>query len=114
MRLLILRTRAQTAGNLLLQASRRDTRVDWLRVRDSFGFAVGDVLGVGFADGVGEGNFAAVGGLDGVVGHGPVFCVGDGAGGGGFYVEVVDLEVDQGGVGVSGNVERLFGSGGFD
>ena len=55
--------------------------------------AVGDVFGVSFARGVGEGDFAAVGRGDDVVGHGPVFCVGDCACGGGFYVEVVDFEV---------------------
>jgi len=59
---------------------------------DSFGFAEGDVFGVGFAGGVGEGDFAVVGGFDGVVSQGPVFCVGDGAGGGGFDVEVVESE----------------------
>ena len=64
-----------------------------MKVGDSFGFAVGDVFGVGFGGGVGEGDLAVVGGFDGVVGHAPVFCVGDGAGGGGFDVEVVEAEV---------------------
>ena len=76
----------------------------------SFGLAVGD----GFAGGVGDGDFAAVGGFDGVVGEGPVFCVGDGAGGGGFDVEVVEAEVVECGVGVGADVEGLFGAGGLD
>ena len=71
-------------------------------------------MGLAFAGGFGEGDFAAVGGFDGVVGDGPVFCVGDGAGGGGFDVEVVEAEVVEGGVGVGADVEGLFGAGGFD
>jgi len=63
-------------------------------VGGSFGFAVGYVFGVGVAGVADEGDFAAVGGGDVVVGHGPVFCVGDCAGGLGFDVEMVDIEVD--------------------
>jgi hypothetical protein len=40
---------------------------------NSFGFAVGDVFGVEFGGAVGEGDFAAVCGGDGVVEHFPVF-----------------------------------------
>ena len=79
----------------------------------SFGFAVGDVFGAGVR-GVGEGDFASVCGDDDVVGHGPVFGVGYGSGGGGFDVKVIDLEVDQGGVGVGRDIEGLFCAGGLD
>ena len=65
-------------------------------------------------DVVGEGDFAAVGGGDGGVGDCPVSCVGDGAGGGGLDVEVVELEVDQWGVWVGAYREGPFGSGGLD
>jgi len=81
---------------------------------NSFGFAVGDVFGVGFARGVVEGYFAAVGGGDGVVEHLPVFCVGDGSGCGGFDVEVVEAKVVEGSVGVGADVEGLFCATGLD
>ena len=96
-----------------MRAIRRDSRIDWLRLNRSLGFAVGDVFGAGVG-GVGEGDFASVGGLDDVVGHDPVFCVGDGSGGGGFDVEVVDFEVNERGVGVGAYAEGLFGSCRFD
>ena len=52
--------------------------------------------------------------MDGVVGEGPVFGVGDGACGLGFDVQVVDVEVFEGGGGVGADVEGSLGSGGFD
>ncbi len=64
--------------------------------------------------GVGEGDLAAVGSLDDVVGEDPVFCVGDGAGGLGFDVEVVEFEIDERGVGVGGDGEGFLCSGGLD
>jgi hypothetical protein len=97
-------------GSLLLQAIPWDTRVDWLIARRSPGAAIG----VGYVGGVGDGDFAAVGGGDGVVGERPVLCVGDGAGGGGFDVEVVELEVYERGVGVGADVEGALCAGGFD
>ena len=63
---------------------------------------------------MGESYFGAVGGLDGVVGEGPVFGVGDGASGLGFDVDVVDVKVFKWGGGVGADVEGSLGSGGFD
>jgi hypothetical protein len=76
----------------LFQAGQWGTRIDRLRAK-LLGLAVGYVFGAGVG-GVGEGDFASVGGLDVVVDHAPVFCVCDGAGGLGLDVEVVELEVD--------------------
>lgn len=55
-----------------------------------------------------------VGGGDGVVSQGPVFGVGDGASGLSFDVEMVELEVVEGGIRVGADVKGLFCSGGLD
>ena len=96
----------------MFQAGQWGTRIDRLRAK-LLGFAVGNIFGAGVG-GVGEADFASVGGLDVVVGHAPVFGIGDGASGLSFDVEVVDFEIDEWSVGVGADAECLFGSGGFD
>ena len=96
----------------MFQAGQWGTRIDRLRAK-LLGFAVGNVFGAGVG-GVGEGDFASVGGLDVVVDHAPVFCVCDGAGGLGLDVEVVELEVDQRCVGIGGDREGFLCAGGLD
>ena len=97
-------------GALPRRDERSNIRIDWLHADRSFGFAIGSF---DFAR-VGEGHFAAVGGLDVVVGHAPVLGVGDCACGLCLDVEVVKLEVDQRSVGIGGDREGFFCAGSLD
>ena len=54
-----------------------------------------------------ETQLTTVSGVDLIAGECPVFCVGDDAGGFGFYVEAIDLEVIQGRIRIRPDVKCL-------